>query len=282
MKLEQYNLNSLACILPIRLNCPNCSSLSYKKHGKHNGIQRYRCKKCGRTFKSTHDTPFHGIHKKNQAEKYLYALYHRMTIREAAKFVGISIGTAFRWRHRFLAAIETDVQQHYGKIQAVSYIKLPFSNKGQRINRNDKQQFSENIFITQDENIRIYKLEKKPSSAEIFSHLTYNRKENTTIAFRKSRKLTACIKKYGACLQKIKDKEIEELLLSGAEEFELRIYTWLDKYKGVATKYLQSYWNWFSVQNQAELVRDSFGQFKCKCTANRNYADYKRLFADWQ
>ena len=64
--------------------CPNCCSKRVSRHGQSNGLQRYRCRECRRTFNALSGTPLSGLHKREkwsgQAAAFVsngYKLTHR-------------------------------------------------------------------------------------------------------------------------------------------------------------------------------------------------------------
>ena len=86
--------------------CPHCQSKRVRRHGQANGLQRYRCVECRRTFNALSGTPLSGLH---QREKWLgqaEALRDARPLRAVAQELGIHVGTAHRWRHRFLGSIQ--------------------------------------------------------------------------------------------------------------------------------------------------------------------------------
>ena len=42
--------------------CPHCNCKHVVRYGKHNGIQRYKCKDCGKTFTEMSFTPLNKTH----------------------------------------------------------------------------------------------------------------------------------------------------------------------------------------------------------------------------
>jgi len=82
--------------------CPQCSSDSLHKWGIISGIQRYRCKDCGRSFNALTGTPMARLRKKELWLEYSKALADSLSLSKAAEQCGIDRTTAFRWRHRFL------------------------------------------------------------------------------------------------------------------------------------------------------------------------------------
>jgi len=82
--------------------CPQCRSDSIHKWGIVSGIQRYRCKACGRSFNALTGTSMARLRKKELWLDYSKALADSLSLSKAAVRCGIDRTTAFRWRHRFL------------------------------------------------------------------------------------------------------------------------------------------------------------------------------------
>jgi transposase-like protein len=82
--------------------CPNCQSSSLHRWGVVSGIQRYRCKECGRSFNALTGTSMARLRKKELWLDYSKALADSLSLSKAAERCGIDRTTAFRWRHRFL------------------------------------------------------------------------------------------------------------------------------------------------------------------------------------
>ena len=88
------------------LCCPHCSSNHVHHNGFVRGKQRYVCKECGRTFgQTTGSVRYKSKHSKETWEIYLEAFALRLPLREASRKCGISLSTAFFWRHKILDAI---------------------------------------------------------------------------------------------------------------------------------------------------------------------------------
>ena len=82
--------------------CPHCESNKLQKWGIRNDMQRYKCKKCRRTFNALTGTPLANLRKKGRWLSYAECLKNGLTVREAASKCGVHKNTSFRWRHRFL------------------------------------------------------------------------------------------------------------------------------------------------------------------------------------
>ena len=112
--------------------CPFCNHDRYYRHGFANGLQRYRCRSCQRTFNALTGTPFARLRHKNKWLSYLNAIVGSLTIRKAASVVGLNQKTSFRWRHRFLTWIACDHPTALHGITEVDETYLLESHKGSR------------------------------------------------------------------------------------------------------------------------------------------------------
>ena len=66
-------------------------------------MKRYRCKDCAKTFNALTGTPLAQLHRRDVWFSYASAVADGLSLRKAARRCGISLDTAFRWRHRFLS-----------------------------------------------------------------------------------------------------------------------------------------------------------------------------------
>ena len=83
--------------------CPHCKAERVSRHGHANGLQRYRCRACGKTFSALTGTPLCGLHKRGKWLGQAEALREGLTLHKVADALHIHVSTAHRWRHRFLA-----------------------------------------------------------------------------------------------------------------------------------------------------------------------------------
>ena len=63
-----------------------------------------QCKGCGRTFNALTGTPLSGLHHKERWLSFGDSLAQGETVKASAERCDVAVSTAFRWRHRFLAA----------------------------------------------------------------------------------------------------------------------------------------------------------------------------------
>ena len=84
--------------------CGHCGSQRFGTWGRANGLRRYKCKDCDRTFNALTGTPLAQLHRRDAWLDYARALVDRTSLRKAAERADVCLETSFRWRHRFLAA----------------------------------------------------------------------------------------------------------------------------------------------------------------------------------
>jgi transposase-like protein len=83
--------------------CGHCGSEAFSRWGVATGMKRYMCKACERTFNALTGTPLAHLQKREKWLEYARAIVDGLSLRKAAKRVGVHLDTSFRWRHRFLA-----------------------------------------------------------------------------------------------------------------------------------------------------------------------------------
>lgn len=113
--------------------CRFCGAEHIVKFGKDkNGKQRYKCKSCGATFTSTSNSAIsHTRHAEYIWETYIALLLTGASLKECAYQCGISVRTAFVWRHKILNTLQSDQNNRImaGIIEA-DELFIPVSYKG--------------------------------------------------------------------------------------------------------------------------------------------------------
>jgi transposase-like protein len=84
--------------------CPHCAGREIVGWGRSQGLLRYRCKSCGRTFNTLTKTPMAHLRKKEKWLDHARAMIEGKSLAKTAALCGVHPTTAFRWRHRFLRA----------------------------------------------------------------------------------------------------------------------------------------------------------------------------------
>ncbi len=84
--------------------CPHCAGREIVGWGRSDGLLRYRCKSCRRTFNALTKTPMAHLRKKEKWLDHARAMIEGKSLAKTAALCGVHPTTAFRWRHRFLRA----------------------------------------------------------------------------------------------------------------------------------------------------------------------------------
>ncbi len=103
---------AVAAVIEADLNadrhCPHCGHGKVVCCGKAAGLQRFRCKGCGKGFNALTGTPLARLRKKECWLDFGQSLSEGETVVASAERCGVAVSTAFRWRHRFLTAQEAN------------------------------------------------------------------------------------------------------------------------------------------------------------------------------
>lgn len=79
--------------------CPFCLSTEIRRDGVDNGSQRYRCRKCGRTFNALTGTMLADTRKRQREwEGFVLSLTNDATLVASSEYTPINKNTAYRWR----------------------------------------------------------------------------------------------------------------------------------------------------------------------------------------
>ena len=114
--------------------CPYCQAAGDCLHpwGRSHGLPRYRCQTCGRTCNPLSGTPLARLRKREQWLRYGQALIDGVSVRSAARRCQIDKNTAFLWRHRFLQQVARHRATHESGIVEADETFFLESFKGQR------------------------------------------------------------------------------------------------------------------------------------------------------
>jgi len=110
--------------------CPLCAQAHAVKFGVCDGLQRYRCKDCRKTFNALTGTPMARLRHKDKWLNYAKTMQDGLSIRKAASECGVHRTTSFRWRHRFLAAPQNRQAESLGGVVEADETFFLESHKG--------------------------------------------------------------------------------------------------------------------------------------------------------
>jgi transposase-like protein len=112
--------------------CPHCAGREIVGWGGSDGLLRYRCKSCRRTFNALTRTPMAHLRKKEKWQDHARAMIEGKSLAKTAELCGVHPTTAFRWRHRFLRAPSVNKPRTLRGIVEADETFILESFKGQR------------------------------------------------------------------------------------------------------------------------------------------------------
>jgi len=292
-KTEEYKRDS----------CPKCGSYHYIKYGFNNSLeQRYQCKKetCKTIFSDSTGSAIYRLQLKNKWYEYIDTMFDGgfYSTREMARKINICHKTAFFWRHKALFSISKKVTKLFGIVE-IDDLHYSFSQKGRRDLESPKKRG---------------KQDNKPGdNAESVKVLATMDRENDMIldVVRIGRLKASDVKKsIGGIINKdtnILTSDKHPSLKSFAKAFKIQHETFLAKYhsrakiyhvntinekagrlktlvnrrfKGVSTKYLHNYCNWFTLiesvkSNSIDFFDESFH-------SNNSWIDFMKRETNYQ
>lgn len=255
--------------------CPHCNSKKTFKNGVIKGVQRFICKDCKKNFRPNTGSATSGLKKKELFKAYIPQLLAGHSIRKCAKETGVCIQTAFDWRHKTLSAFNK--QQSETKLSGICEsddVYFTFSNKGERNLSRAPRKRGKGIFETKKRGI---------SSDKIAVIISSDRKGNKHLQAVKRGRVSAkdiesvlkgklepqtilCTDTHRSYIAFAKQHDIEHhTIKASAKEYKRGTYhvqhvnsiasdlkLWISDFKGVSTKYLQNYLNWYAVTDVIE------------------------------
>jgi len=271
-------------------HCPHCQSLSIVANGKCKGIQRYRCKTCGKNFSEHTGTSLAHLKKPHLWNIYLKHMFEGHSIKKCAKLTGISIQTSFDWRHKVLSSLQSLSPESFEGITESDDIFFNYSEKGKRYldrpprkrgNDGIKQGISEDkvaVILTcdrkQHKDIKVAKrgrIRKK----DIQNALSGKLDKDAVLCTDSHRSYTAFTKEEGIRHEKIharKKQYVKDKIyhVQNANQTARSLKDWMAGFNGVATKYLQNYLSWYMVLEQIKGKTEKTKEFALAAMISTN------------
>lgn len=246
--------------------CPFCESKLFKKNGKRGNLQKYKCNSCCKEFTSRTGTPTHKIQKLDKFETYKSHLIDGyLPVRKIAEKVGISIQTAFDWRHKILSGLKSD-DENFDGITEVDDIWFTYNQKGRKgldysrkrggSKRAGDNDFQAKLLITSDRNsntdlslVRIGRIKKSDLQRKISGRFS----DNSVLVSDKHRSIASFAKSEGLAHISFKASDHsagKEYHVQNVNNMASRLKGVINhSLRGVSTKYLQNYANWYKLQS---------------------------------
>jgi transposase-like protein len=255
--------------------CPHCSADRIVRNGSANGLQRYKCRGCGKSFNALTGTPLARIRQKEKWVAQAEVMQEGVTIKIAARRLEVAPSTAFRWRHRFLAIAKTIQAQSLIGIAEADQTYFLRSNKGQRgLSRPPRKRGGKasKRGLSKEQVPVLVSRDRSGSTANFV--LPCDDKASVACALKSilaqdailctdgSGVLAAAAKAMGVAHRPV-NLSAGIRVVAGAfhiqnvNAFDARLKGWMRRFHGVATRYLENYLGWFrALDRSANSDRD--------------------------
>ncbi len=248
---------------PARPPCPHCGHEHVVKNGRSSGLTRFLCRGCSRTFKILTATPLARLHLRGKWLDQAGVLRDGLSLSQVEACLGVARTTAFRWRHRFLAAPKELRAQLLTGIAESDETYFLNSCKGQRKNmirlsrkrggKATKRGLSDEqvpVLVTRDRSGAtadfILQIDDSDHVVEklrpILSPDVILCTEGNSVMVAAGRKLSV---EHHAVNVSAGIRVDGPWHVQNVNAYHSRLKDWMRRFRGVATKYLDSYLGWF-------------------------------------
>jgi transposase-like protein len=243
--------------------CPHCGGAHRVRNGSANGLQRYRCKDCSRTFNALTGTPLARLHQRGKWPSHMQALIDGLTLDKVSEHLNVSHDTAFRWRHRFLAAQKAIQAQRFNGLVEADQTYLLESCKGKKVaDRTPRKRGGKAkmrglskaqvpVLVVRDRSGATLSTHLATDNAETIAGVMSGRLAKDAILCTDGSHTLAAVAKRLDVVHRPVNLAAGVRVLAGifhvqnVNAFDSRLKGWMDRFHGVATKYLESYLGWF-------------------------------------
>ena len=257
------------------IRCPYCKSGHIIKNGKYKGKQRFICRTCGKNFNCLTNSPMAMSHKPDKWPLFIECLVKGFSLRTAAAAIGVSYVTLFYWRHKLMGALKsTNNNSFEGDVEADDTF-LSYSEKGCRKITDRKPKKNGNKY-TQMQDKKVLLLVAADHNNHLFLGASVSK--NTYVALickslgelvNKEAKFCSNSKtfyKHFATLKGIKQHYRVSLYnntdgnnIDLAYGHRKAVERWLDRFQGVASKYLNNYLALYNCLRKSNLDKTEIG-----------------------
>ena len=262
---EPASLTAVLALLEARIDearrCPHCATEGAVIRGRPNGLKRYYCKGCGKTFNVLTGTALARLRKKELWAAFALGLGEGDTVKGAAARCGVADSTSFRWRHRFLAAVKAGSIKLKGIVEVDETYVLTSRKGARKLDRKPRKRggvaqkrglSKEQVPIlvaTDRSGTTVSAVLPDTTAATIRPHLETAIEPDALLVTDGAPFFPPCAQALGLTHEPLDRKAGErrrgELHLNTVNSRHERLKTFLRSRRGVATRYLGSYLAWY-------------------------------------
>ena len=223
---------------------------------------RYLCNACGKTFTALTGTPLQNLRRRDAWLAYAQCLADGISLRKAAKRCKISLDASFRWRHRFLdtpkgktatalsGMVEADetyiLKSEKGSRKIVG--RKPRKRGGTATKPGTSDEYTPVMIARDRAGATTDAMLEKVDAENVKAHLGGVVQKDTLLITDGEKAYAAFAKAYALMHVWIIASKGEHVWqgyhIQNVNAYTSNLKTWMIRFRGVATKYLDSYLGW--------------------------------------
>lgn len=252
--------------------CPHCAGSHIVKNGSSGGMQRYLCRTCRKTFNGLTGTPLARLRMKGKWLGQAEALRDGLSLTQVEERLSIARTTAFRWRHRFLVLpkdLRAELLTGVAEADETYFLR---SSKGYRsgLDRKPRRRggAASRPGVSSEQVPVLVARDRAGGTADFIlksddsDHIVEKLKpilpkdailctEGNSVMMATGRKLAV---EHHAVNVAAGIRVDGPWHVQNVNSYHSRLKTWLRRFKGVATRYLDSYLGWFRAIDRSPAV----------------------------
>ncbi|MBD3110437.1 IS1595 family transposase [Bacillus sp. AGMB 02131] len=258
------------------LACVHCGSVKVKRNGKYRNRQRYLCRDCGKSFNDLTNTPISGTHYLGKWSTFFQLMVEGYTLPKIAERLNIHLSTAFYWRHKVLFAlrslgfntlkgiIESDETFFKESLKGRNVIDRKPKKRGGRDKKRGISNLKIAVVVAQDRNGQVIaqkagtgRVKAEEIDAVIGDYIDPSSLLCTDTATN-YRKFALLKELKHETINLSKEGYVKKGIyhLQHVNSYHKRLKDWMQRFQGVATKYLDNYLYWFNFLQQSKKMSE--------------------------
>jgi transposase-like protein len=245
------------------VHCPRCSASHVVRWGGFSGRQRYRCRSCNRTFSDLTGTPLAWTKRLNRWPRHFQCMRHGSTLRVTACEAGIHLSTAFRWRHATLVGVRARSVSDIGGCIELTQVPFAYSEKGARgidaprrcgARSHVRLRYETGtcwiVLLRSREGVlqSFCSMYGMPNVTQLLQLFSRSVAAGSTILCQFSRGggCSAAARQAGHAVVVLRGPSDQDVFhhTANVEAYAWRFKDWMDRFRGVATRYMDNYLAW--------------------------------------
>ncbi len=242
--------------------CPHCLSGHIQRWGRVQGVQRYRCCQCAKTFNALTGTALAHLKCRQAWLRYAQAMVEGLSVRAAARAAGVDRTTAFRWRHRFLqhpaeerdtelnTIVEADETYFLESFKGQRKLARPARRRGGHAAKRGLSAEQIPVLVMEDRQGHHFEAVLPKADKPTLANLLLQVLAPDSVLCSDGAGLYRAITRENAIPHESVNSSAGEHVrrhvfhIQHVNAYHSRLKGWMQRFRGVATKYLSSYLGW--------------------------------------